>query len=79
MQNRKKNSPLPLPPPPPKKIWLLGPDLKKTMLDQAYARTPYTTPFWGLSAYHTPRHDFGCPTPCKIIILQDKMITQQIF
>ena len=45
-------------------------------LDQAHAQTPYTpsVPFWGLFAQHTPRHDIGCLTPCKIIILRDKMI-----
>ena len=36
-------------------------------------------PFLGSFAQHTPRHDIGCPTPCKIIILPNKTIPQWIF
>ena len=28
--------------------------------------------FWGSFAQHTPRHDIGCPTLCKVIISADK-------
>ena len=34
-------------------------------------------PFLGSFA-HTPRHDIGCPTLCKIIILPNKTIPQWI-
>ena len=33
-------------------------------------------PFWGSFAYHTPRYGFCRLTPCKIIILGQKIITQ---
>ena len=39
----------------------------------AYAIYP---PFLGSFAYDTPRYGTGCPTPCKIIILGEKMIPQ---
>ena len=39
----------------------------------AYAIYP---PFLGSFAYNTPRYGTGCPTPCKIIILGEKMIPQ---
>ena len=35
-------------------------------------------PFLGSFA-HTPRHDIGCPTLCKIIIVPNKTIPQWIF
>ena len=47
---------------------------RRGLLDQAQVRTPYTPPFWGSFAYHTPRYGTGCPTPCRIIILGEKMI-----
>ena len=39
----------------------------------AYAIYP---PFLGSFAYDTPGYGTGCPTPCKIIILGEKMIPQ---
>ena len=39
----------------------------------AYAIYP---PFLGSFAYNTPRYGTGCPTPCKIIILGERMIPQ---
>ena len=39
----------------------------------AYAIYP---PFLGSFAYNTPKYGTGCPTPCKIIILGEKMIPQ---
>ena len=39
----------------------------------AYAIYP---PFLGSFAYDTPRYGTGCPTPCKNIILGEKMIPQ---
>ena len=32
--------------------------------------------FWGSFAYNTATYGTGCPTPYKIIILGEKMITQ---
>ena len=49
---------------------------RRGLLDQAQVRTPYTPPFLGSFAYNTPRYGTGCPTPCKIIILGEKMIPQ---
>ena len=53
--------------------------LEERLLDQAHTRASYTLPFWGPFAEHTPRHDIGCPIPCKIIILPNKTIPQWIF
>ena len=49
---------------------------RRGLLDQAQVRTPFTPPFWGSFAYDTPMYGTGCPTPCKIIILGEKMIPQ---
>ena len=53
--------------------------LEETLLDQAQARTPYNPAFLGVIRVAHPRHDIGWPTPCKIIILPDRTITQWNF
>ena len=56
--------------------------LEERLLDQAQERSLFPPPpffYWGSFAQHTPRHDIGCLTPCKIIIMPDKAIPQWIF
>ena len=36
-------------------------------------------PFGGLFVKHTPKHDIGCLTPYKIIIMGDKIVPWRIF
>ena len=59
-------------------VWvLLQNHLEERLLDQAQAWALYTPPVWG--SQHTPRHDIGCPTPWKIIILPNKTIPHGFF
>ena len=53
--------------------------LEERLLDQAQVLTPYTPPFGGHSRSIPPRHDIGCLTPGKIIILGDGMIPKEFF
>ena len=48
---------------------------KRVVRSSAGAYAIYPT-FLGSFAYDTPRYGTGCPTPCKIIILREKMIPQ---
>ena len=57
---------------------LEGNHLEERLLDQAYARTPYTPLFWGRTR-NIPQGMIGCLTPCKIITLRDKVIPNKIF
>ena len=65
-------------------IILDGHSIKKTVSEITSKRVvrssagPYAIypPFWGSFAYDTPRYGTGCPTPCKIMILGEKMIPQ---
>ena len=52
--------------------------LEERLLDQA-GTDAVRPPFWGSFAQHTPRHDIGCPTHCKIIILPNKTIPPMDF
>ena len=53
--------------------------LEDRLLDQAHARAPYTPLFGGSFMEHTPKHDIGCLTPCKTIILRDKLSSNEFF
>ena len=47
---------------------------RRRLLDQAQVCT--YPPFLGSFAYNTPWYGTGCQTPCKFIILGEKMIPQ---
>ena len=55
--------------------WALKITSKRVVRSSAGAYAIYP-PFLGSFAYNTPRYGTGCPTPCKIIILGEKMIPQ---
>ena len=53
--------------------------LEERLLDRAQVWASGTNLFLGSSAYHSPRHDTGCLTFCKIIMLPKKTIPQWTF
>ena len=56
--------------------WFRGQITSKRVVRSSAGAYAIYPPFLGSFAYHTPRYGTGCPTPCKIIILGEKMIPQ---